>query len=70
MMGSVETFVIRLWVPAERDQTAEDADATALHGIVLHPASGVEIPFTGDDELLGVLRRHGGRTPGALHRQG
>ena len=48
----METFLVQIWVPA--DQVAPDAD---LRGIVRHIATGEEMPFRGDHEVLRLLRR-------------
>jgi hypothetical protein len=45
----METIVIRLWVPAQGD------DASALRGVLEHPASGNSQPFTDRAELLRLL---------------
>jgi len=48
----VETFVVRVWVPAE-----DDTRATAeMRGFVNHVGSRRSDPFRGIDELLTLLR--------------
>jgi len=56
----VETFVVRVWLPAE-----DDTRATAeMRGFVNHVGSGGSNPFRGIDELLALLRSGiGTRTP-------
>jgi hypothetical protein len=51
----METFVVRVWRPAE-GQVAGEALGD-LRGIVLHPSSGLETPFSSEAELLQALRR-------------
>src|SRR5687768_6483985 len=46
----METFVVRVWRPAE-GQVAGGAPGD-LRGIVLHPSSGLETPFSSEAELL------------------
>jgi hypothetical protein len=53
----METFVVRVWRPAE-GQGAGGAPGE-LRGIVLHPSSGVETPFSSEEELLRTLRAGG-----------
>ena len=54
----METFVVRVWRPAEGQGAGEAL--SDLHGIVLHPSSGLETPFSSEVELLDALRRIGG----------
>ena len=49
----METFVLRVWTPASGNP---GADATSLHGLVEHVRSGDSTPFTGEEELLRLLR--------------
>lgn len=49
----METFVVRVWRPAGG---SDDPAGTNLRGTVLHPASGLEAPFTCDAELIRLLR--------------
>lgn len=51
----METFVVRVWRPAE-GQGAGGAPED-LRGIVLHPSSGIEVPFSSEAELLRTLRQ-------------
>jgi hypothetical protein len=54
----METFVVRVWRPAEGQS---DGGALGdLRGIVLHPSSGLETPFSSEVELLEALRRGDG----------
>jgi hypothetical protein len=48
----METFVVRVWTPAE---TRADEDF-ALHGVVEHVGSSESSPFSGPQELLEALR--------------
>lgn len=54
----METFVVRVWVPAEGGSTAP------MRGTVQHVASGETTPFTDADELISflALATGGGRT--------
>ena len=45
----METFLIRLWVPAEE---ADPQDAPTLHGFVEHPRTEQRWKFTGATGLL------------------
>jgi hypothetical protein len=47
----MDTFIVRLWVPAESDGVS----AGAVHGMVQHVATGRRSPFTGPDELIALL---------------
>jgi hypothetical protein len=47
----VETFVIRVWTPAEPDH-GQRGD---LHGLVEHVRLGEQRPFDGGGELLAFL---------------
>jgi|RhiMetdeSRZDD1v2_1073273.scaffolds.fasta_scaffold92907_2 hypothetical protein len=51
----METFVVRVWRPAEGQGAGGAPDD--LRGIVLHPSSGIETPFSSEAELLKALRR-------------
>ena len=46
----METFLVRVFVPA--DERAQDED---LRGLVRHVATGTETAFVGDDEVLDLL---------------
>lgn len=46
----METFVIRVWVPAN-DGGAPSEPVGTLHGIVEHIGSGRRTPFTGHEQL-------------------
>jgi hypothetical protein len=48
----VETFVIRIWAPAERD---DDPDRRRLRGVVEHIGHGERDTFRGEGELLAFL---------------
>lgn len=50
----METFVVRVWRPAEGQGAVEAL--SDLRGIVLHPSSGLETPFSSEAELLRALR--------------
>lgn len=52
----METFVVRVWRPAGGQDAGEALGN--LRGIVLHPSSGLETPFSNESELLQVLRHH------------
>jgi len=47
----MNTFLVRVWVPAD-----DTGCGTALRGVVRHVATGVERPFSSDEEVLCVLR--------------
>jgi hypothetical protein len=48
----VETFVIRIWTPAERD---DDSERYRLRGLVEHIGSAERDAFRGGGELLACL---------------
>jgi len=50
-MGAMETFVVRIWVPAE----GAEASVEELHGVVEHIGSGRSRRFVGPTELLSFL---------------
>jgi hypothetical protein len=52
MITDVETFVIRIWTPAERD---DDLDCYRLRGLAEHIGSGRRKPFVDPRELLEFL---------------
>ena len=52
MIAGVETFVIRIWTPAERD---DDPERYRLRGLVEHVGSGERDAFRGAGERLAVL---------------
>ena len=52
MIADVETFVIRIWTPAERD---DDPQRYRLRGLVEHVGSGEREAFRGAGELLALL---------------
>lgn len=57
----MDTFLVQVWVPADRASALEND----LRGVVRHVASGVETPFSGNDQILALLRqasRHGSLT--------
>lgn len=73
MLGGVETFVVRIWVPAGG---GDELSAGALRGVLEHVASASSSTFAGGDELvdllLGQLASRAGtsmRTTG-IHRRG
>jgi hypothetical protein len=51
----MQTFVIRLWVPAGRPGDAEDFDP-GLRGRIEHVGSGWSATFRGSDQLLGMVQ--------------
>ncbi len=51
----METFVVRLWVPAEEFEV-EAHGTPVLHGTVEHVRRTAAAPFKDDNELLGLLR--------------
>jgi hypothetical protein len=53
MITSVETFVIRIWTPAERD---DDPECSRLRGLVEHVGSAERDAFRSADELLAFLK--------------
>jgi hypothetical protein len=60
MIAGVETFVIRIWTPAERD---DDPDRLRLRGLVQHIGSGEPDAFHGAGELLTLLNERIERKP-------
>jgi hypothetical protein len=48
----VETFVVRVWTPAESEGTGP----RGLRGLVERVRAGERRPFDGEEELLAVLR--------------
>jgi hypothetical protein len=51
-MAAMQTFVVRVWVPAE----PTDASASGeLHGVVEHVATGRSRRFAGADELVSFI---------------
>jgi hypothetical protein len=54
----METFVVRVWRPAEG--LGAGGALGDLRGIVLHPSSGLEVPFSSETELLDALRQGAG----------
>lgn len=48
----VETFVVRIWVPAGG---GDELSAGALRGVVEHVTSASSSTFAGGDELLDLL---------------
>jgi hypothetical protein len=48
----METFVVRLWVPAEDEQEP----AEPLHGVLERVESAEATPFSGGEQLLQLLR--------------
>jgi len=51
MIAVVETFLLRLWVPA----LADEPSAPAFHGLLVHVETGWESAF-GSDELVALVR--------------
>jgi hypothetical protein len=45
----VETFVVRIWQPAD------DVDTTGLHGTVEYVRGATSRPFSGSEELLRII---------------
>ena len=60
MIADVETFVIRIWTPAERD---DDPQRYRLRGLVEHVGSGERDAFRGAGELLAILESRLEATP-------
>jgi hypothetical protein len=56
----METFVVRVAVTEQRDETGRGGDA--LHGSVEHIRKGEAIPFADGDQLVAIIRRAIGRT--------
>jgi hypothetical protein len=52
MLGAVDTFVIRLWSPA--DPATHTGDGP--HGVARHVGTGRAAPFRDGGELLALLR--------------
>jgi hypothetical protein len=64
----VETFVIRVWIPAEPETDAR------LRGFVEHVGLAAETPFATAEQLVaaieqGLLRNAGGDDPTAMNRE-
>jgi hypothetical protein len=55
MIADVETFVIRIWTPAERD---DDPERFRLRGLIEHVGSAERDAFRCADELLAFLAAH------------
>lgn len=51
----METFVVRVWIPAVVAGEPTGVAAGVLKGIVEHIGSGRAAPFKGADQLLGLL---------------
>jgi hypothetical protein len=51
--SAVETFVLRVWIPAEINEPV--AQPVGLRGFVEHVGSGRSDPFRGGDELLALV---------------
>jgi hypothetical protein len=60
MIAGVETFVIRIWTPAERN---DDPHRYRLRGLVEHVGSGERDAFRGAGELLAFLESRLEATP-------
>jgi len=54
----VDTFVIRLWAPADPAASGDDVP----HGVARHVGTGRVAPFRDAEELLALLRELPGRT--------
>jgi hypothetical protein len=52
-VANVDTFVIRIWSPA--DATGRE-DSAPTRGVASHVATGRAAPFRNGDELLALLR--------------
>jgi hypothetical protein len=52
----VETFVVRVWVPA--DGVPGEPDPATIRGTVEHVRSGRCTPFRDHTELLALIRTH------------
>ena len=48
----METFLIRVWLPAD---APDGAEATALHGLAEHVRSGLATAFTDGEQLCAWL---------------
>jgi hypothetical protein len=53
MIRAMETFVLRVWIPAEVNEPV--AQPLGLRGFVEHVGSGRSDPFRGGDELLELV---------------
>jgi hypothetical protein len=49
----VETFVVRIWIPDDERRAAP----LPLRGVMQHVGSDEPTPFSGDAELVELLRR-------------
>lgn len=56
----METFVVRIWVPAAGEPAAAKAALESLRGIVEHPVSGRVGRFQDVGELVGLLMQADG----------
>lgn len=52
----METFVLRIWLPAASQLAAEGGLADPLHGLVEHVASGRTDRFHSAEHLLELVR--------------
>ena len=53
-MALVETFVVRIWTPADRDQPTA-GPLQGLRGIVEHVGSGSNAAFQDAEQLLDLI---------------
>jgi hypothetical protein len=60
----METYVVRVWVPASAGEAGATDDADrGLRGVVEHPRSGLQREFTSLEDLGELLRQPEGHTP-------
>jgi hypothetical protein len=60
----METYVVRVWVPASAGEAGTTGDADmGLRGVVEHPRSGLQREFTSLEDLGELLRQREGHTP-------
>jgi hypothetical protein len=58
-MAGVETFVVRVWRPAQGETGAREP---SLHGVIERAGDAHPRPFRDAEELLGALRAADGTT--------
>jgi hypothetical protein len=60
----METYVVRVWVPASAGEAGTTAGGDmGLRGVVEHPRSGLQREFTSLEDLGEVLQAREGETP-------
>ncbi len=52
----METFVLRVWMPAGREGGLSGDGPVTLQGVLEHIGSGRTLPFKGSDQLLDLVR--------------